>query len=76
MCRAMEEMRFEVAKAAAAKATKEANERAAKEAKKMNIQHIQRVMQGLAYTVEQAMDLLNIPMEKREEYAGIVNLLN
>jgi len=72
MCRAMEEMRFEVAQAA----TMKANERAAKEVKKMNIQYIQRVMQGFACTVEQAMDVLSIPMEKREEYASIVSFLN
>ena len=60
MCQALEDMRNKVV---------EENTRS------LNIKYIQKVMQQLAYTVEQAMGFLNIPAEHRHEYAAIVNHL-
>ena len=37
------------------------------------IQSIRNVMEKLKYTVDQAMDLLDIPLDQRSMYAGLVN---
>jgi len=35
---------------------------------KSRLESIRNVMSGLHYTVQQAMDLLNIPLDEREKY--------
>ena len=80
MCRVLEEMRFKAAKEAAEIATAAANkaaaEKAAREAKAQNVKYIQTVMRRLSYTVEEAMEFLEIPMEQYAEYFGAVSTLN
>ena len=61
MCKVLEEMRNEAAKDAEKKAVE-----------RTTVTHIRDIMDKLKYTVDQAMDLLNIPASQREIYAGLV----
>ena len=60
MCKVMEEMRNEAAKDGALKAEK-----------KTTVTHIKAIMTKMNFTVEQAMDLLNITQSQRSTYAEL-----
>ena len=57
MCKVMEDMRKEVDKKAVERTT---------------VSHIKEIMDKLKYSVDQAMDLLDIPAGQRDTYAGLV----
>ena len=41
-------------------------------ARNSTVEHIKEIMQKLKYTIEQAMDLLNIPGDERADYRKII----
>ena len=51
---------------------KRVNERVDAEKQQITVTHISDIMKNLKFTVEQAMDALNIPKSKRSIYAGLV----
>lgn len=61
MCKVMEDMRNQAARDGAKKAEEQTT-----------VSHIKEIMDKLKYTVDQAMDLLNIPMGQRDTYAGLI----
>ena len=61
MCKVLEEMRNEAARDADKKAVE-----------RTTASHIRDIMDKLKYTLDQAMDLLNIPAGQREIYVGLI----